>query len=221
MPALRRLLALALLGATYLPLHRLLSVQRTGPAGAATLEAAETAWVLGLSGSLIVLTFAWLLARMVPAGTAGTLEQLARRLEAPPPWTFAAGLGAAVAVLTTGVSLGIHGGAPTSVDEMAQLLHAAALTGGRVTIPLEGSAAAFIIQNGIAADGGWASIYPPGHTLLLAVGLLLGVPWAVGPALTGLATTCFTRGAEELLGPRVGRAAGVLMVVSPFWLLLG
>lgn len=223
MPFLRRLAALALLVAAYAPLHRLLSVQRTGPAGAATLEAAETAWVLGLSGSLIVLTFAWLLARMVPDGVGRpeTLEGMARRLEAPSDRAFAAGLGAVVALLASAVSLQVHGGAPTSVDEMAQMLHAAALTGGRLTLPMEGSGAAFIVQNGISVDGGWSSIYPPGHTLLLALGLAVGIPWAVGPILLGLASACFTRGADELLGPRVGRTAGLLLAVSPFWLLLG
>jgi hypothetical protein len=104
---------------------------------------------------------------------------------------------------------------------MAQLLHARALAGGRLTIPLPGDASAWTIQNGLATPGGWASIYPPLHTMLLALGLRLGAPWIVGPVSVGVATWASTLAFEQLLGPRVGRVAGLALALSPFWVLLG
>lgn len=220
---LRRLAGATLLVLAFAPLHRLLRPEAAGPAGAATREAAETAWILGLSGGVIVLTFAWLLARMVPSRSPGTdpVERLAERMVRPSAPGFAAATGLLVAGLCTLIALVVHGGRPTSVDEMAQLLHAAALADGRLTVPLEGAPAAWVIQNGVVTEGGWASIYPPGHTLLLALGLWAGASWAVGPLLTGLGAACFTWSADRLLGPRTGRLAGLLLAVSPFWLLLG
>lgn len=223
MPLARRLAGAALLLAAYLPFHRLLDVERTGPAGSSMRAAAETAWVLGLSGSLIVLTFAWLLARMVPydAGRPDFVARLGALVARPGRMVFALALGVLSLGLTALLARAVHGGVPTSVDELAQLYHAAAVAGGRLGIPLSGSPAAWIAQNGIATDAGWVSIYPPMHTLLLAAGLAMGTPWLVGPVLTGVATGAFTWAADDLLGPRTGRLAGLLLCVSPFWLLLG
>lgn len=223
MPALRRLAGAALLVTAYAPLHRLLDEERSGPAGAATRAAAEGAWVLGLSGTVIVLAFAWVVTRMVPPARDGgrRLGAAAERLSEPSTVAFAAGVGALALALGAVVALGVHGAHPSSVDEMAQLLHARAVAAGRLTIPLDGPAAAWIVQNGVVTDGGWASIYPPLHTLLLAAGVSLGAPWLVGPLAIGSATALVTLSAERLVGVVSGRVAGLLLALSPFWLLLG
>jgi hypothetical protein len=119
------------------------------------------------------------------------------------------------------VALVVHGGSPTSVDEMAQLLHARAIASGRLTIPLQGNPAAWVIQNGVSGPAGWVSIYPPFHTILLSLGVLIGAPWVVGPLATGVATGATTWTAERLLGAPAGRAAGFLLLASPFWILVG
>ena len=219
----RRFIGAALLLAALAPIHRLLDPVHTGPAGRATRTAAEAAWTVGLFGSFIVVTFAWVCIRMVPRG------QVMRRIGMPlhhllsagSPGAFAASIGGIAALLATGVALLVHGGAPTSVDEMAQLLHARALAGGRLTLPLEGSEAAWLIQNGIVTLNGWVSIYPPLHTVLLALGFLVGAPWLVGPIGIGVASGATVWSAERLMGAGVGRVGGVLLLVSPFWLLLG
>jgi hypothetical protein len=223
MSYLRRILGAALLLTVYVPLHRLLDPARTGPAGVATRTAAEAAWTLGVSGTLIVLTFAWVCVRMVPAGRIPRAwgESAVRWVGTPPAPTFAICLGFLATALAGLVAVTVHGGAPTTVDEMAQLLHASAIASGRMTIPLQGPAAAWMIQNGIAVDGGWASIYPPVHTLLLAGGLKSGLAWLVGPIAIGVATAATVSAGERLLGVATARFAGLLLVVSPFWLLLG
>jgi len=224
MPLLRRLAGVALIGAAFAPVHRLLDPARTGPAGEATRAAAEVAWTLGLSGTLIVLTLCWLWVRMVPVDRV-RLDRIGHRvavpLSRPSSGGFALALGTFVAMLCALTAWQVHGLAPTSVDEMAQLLHASALMRGRLTVPVEGTAAAWVVQNGVLTEGGWASIYPPLHTVLLALGMSIGAAWLAGPLMTGVATGLVTLAAERSLGVVPGRVTGLLLVVSPFWLLLG
>jgi hypothetical protein len=218
-----RLFGALLLLATYLPIHRLLDPEATGPAGAATRAAAEAAWAMGLSGTLIVVTLAWVCIRVLPADQAGAgrFRPVLDRIQAQKSVGFALSVGALATSLACGIAWRVYGGMPTSVDEMAQLFHASALRGGRLTIPLVGSDAAWVIQNGVITSEGWASIYPPVHTILLAIGLFVGAAWIVGPIAIGVATALTTLSAEILLGATVGRVTGLLLAVCPFWLLLG
>lgn len=73
----------------------------------------------------------------------------------------------------------------------------------------------FIVQSGDR----WASIYPFGHPLLLAIGVRIGAIWLI-PPLVGAATV----GMIYLLGQkvyrtRVGLLAALLLASSPFFLM--
>ncbi|MEM7416826.1 MAG: hypothetical protein AAF389_15070 [Gemmatimonadota bacterium] len=221
MSVLRRLSAVALLVAVYLPLPRLLS-ERAGPAGAATRDAAEAAWVLGLTGTIIILVFAWVVVRMSgpPADERRWADRLTLLLR-PDSERLAVGLGVVAFALAAAIAWFIHGGAPTSVDEMVQLAHARALAAGTLGLPTLASGADVALQNGIVTDDGWVSIYPPFHTILLALAASWGGHWLVGPAMTGVATAAATSVGQRLLGELSGRILGLLLVVSPYWLLLG
>ena len=219
----QRLVGAAIVLSVLLPVHRLLDPAQTGPAGAATRDTAEAAWVLGLSGALIVLTLAWVAMRMQPGvgRPTRTLEHLWHTVLRPSSRAFAIATGV-LAFLGSGIiAHRVHGRSPTTVDEMAQLLHAALLAGGSMTLPTGEAAAAWLIQNGVMTETGWASIYPPFHTLLLALGLAAGAPWLIGPLMTAIATGASTWVIERVAGAENGRLAGLLLCVSPFWLLLG
>ena len=218
-----RLLGAALVLSVLLPVHRLLDPAQTGPAGAATRDTAEAAWLLGLSGALIVLTLAWVAMRMQPGvgRPARTLEYVWHAILRPSPRAFATATGVLAFLGSGSIAHWAHGRSPTTVDEMAQLLHAALLARGSMTLPTGESAAAWLIQNGVMTEAGWASIYPPFHTLLLAVGLTAGIPWLMGPLMTAIATGASTWVIERVAGAESGRLAGLLLCVSPFWLLLG
>lgn len=219
----QRLIGAALVLMALLPVHRVLDPHHTGPAGAATRDAGETAWILGWTGTFIVLTLAWVAMRMQPAtGSAGrTVAGVWSAVLTPGAKHFAVFTGALATVGAGLVASEMHGRGPTTVDEMAHLLHASAVAGGHLTVPAGESAAAFVLQNGIISGEGWASIYPPFHTLVLALGLLTGAAWLVGPILTGVATGTSTWAIERAAGASSGRLAGLLLCVSPFWLLLG
>lgn len=219
----QRLVGVALALSAILPVHRLLDPRDTGPAGAATRDVAEASWLLGVSGTLIVVTLAWVAMRMQPQTrtTGGVVRLPWDAVRGPTPGSFAI-LTGCVATLGSGILASrAHGRAPTTVDEMAQLLHAAIVADGRLTLPTGDAAAALVLQNGVLTHEGWVSIYPPLHTLLLAIGLTLGAAWLVGPILTGIATGASAWTLERLMGKGAGRLSGLLLCVSPFWLLVG
>jgi hypothetical protein len=217
-----RLLGLLLLVGAYAPLHRLLDPERTGPAGEATRQAAESAWGVALYGTLVVVGAALVLTILVPSDApARVLARMADLLARPGRYLYAGVAAVLASVLSLAVAVYLYHGYPTSVDEMAQLYHAQALTAGRLAVPLPGDATAWIIQNGLVTPEGWASIYPPFHTVLLALGLGLGAPWLVGPLVVGVATWASSLSFEEHLGSRRGRVAALVLAVCPFWLLLG
>jgi 4-amino-4-deoxy-L-arabinose transferase-like glycosyltransferase len=69
--------------------------------------------------------------------------------------------------------------------------------------------------------GRWFAKYPPLFPLVLAAGVSVGLPWLVNPllgALTGLAVYLLGR---EIAGWRAGLLAWVLLLVSPFFLIMG
>lgn len=221
---LRRLLGALLLASVVLPLHRLLDPVRTGLAGAATRGAAEAAWSTGLLGAALVAAAALLLGwRIGAGGLRRGAVRCARAAAVLPSGIWAAGLGLVAFIGSAAAALGLYGGLPTTVDAMAQLLHAQGLQGGSLAVELPGPARAWIVQNGILTGEGWASVYPPGHTAILAMGLALGVPWMVGPVAAAATAVLASLALDRLLVERseVARAASVAVAGSPFLLLLG
>ncbi len=220
--AMRGLAGAALLVAAYAPLHRLLDPARTGLAGSATRASAEAAWTLGAWGTVVVAGLAVAAAVLVRSDPASWGARAARRLALVPAGLFAAGAAGTAFVLSAGVARGVFLGEPTSVDEMVQLLHARVLLSGNCALPLPGDAAAWMVQNSLLTPRGWASVYPPLHTLLLAGGMALGGSWLVGPMAAGtgagLASLAFVRLLPER--PVLARAAGALAAVAPFGVLL-
>jgi len=216
-------LGVALLAGSYLPLHRLLAPEMTGPAGVQTRAAAEAAWVSGLIGTGMVLVVAFLLARVV----AGDLidqrcAAVGKRLARVPIIPFSFGVAGLALLQGVLIAWSVHGGRPTSVDEMVQLLHARALLDGGIALPLGGPAPAWSVMNGMVTELGWASVYPPFHTAWLAAWLSVGAAWLAGPVATastvGLTAWC----ADALLDDRaVARAAGLVLAFTSFVLVLG
>lgn len=219
----RRLLGAALLLAAYVPFHRLLDPAETGLAGATTRRVTESAWTVGIWGTVLVAGAAAALTLLLKADPARALSPLARVLVRAPAVRFALACALAAAGLSAAVSLFVFGGLPTSVDEMVQMAHARALLAGGIALPLPGDPAAWMIQNSLLTPHGWASVYPPLHTAALAVGMAAGLPWLVGPVATGMMAG-FTAVALPRVfpdRPAAARGAAVLVAVSPFVVFMG
>ncbi len=71
---------------------------------------------------------------------------------------------------------------PHVQDSIAQLFQAKIFKMGALYAPLPPHKEFFDYTN-IINDSRWYSQYPPGHSLLLMLGLFLGAPWLIGPLL--------------------------------------
>jgi hypothetical protein len=131
---------------------------------------------------------------------------------------------AAVAgLLSAAVALGVYDRLLVSVDEMAQMINARYLASGQLAAPLPAGAEAWSIPNMLVTELGWSSQYPPGHPLVWAGFVLVGLGWAAGPVLfalmVGLLSASFDRLLPEAHRPH-GRIAVLLLAASPLALSL-
>lgn len=148
--------------------------------------------------------------------------ELGRRLAAVSGRRFAALTAAAALGLGIVLAWTVHRASPTSVDEAVQLLHARALLEGGLALPLAGPPAAWATVNAVITDAGWASIYPPGHTLWLALWLAAGLSWAAGPVAVAVAVAALARAVDLLTsGNPAGRVGVLLVALSPYVQLIG
>lgn len=116
-------------------------------------------------------------------------------------------------------SLVVFGRIPHIVDAVDQLFHAKIFLLGRLFAPSTGVGEYFAISHMID-NGRWYSQYPPGHTLLLAVGQLFRAPWLVNPLFGGLSVALLYKLGQEMFDERTARLAAILGAISPFLLLM-
>lgn len=178
-----------------------------------------TEWLLGL---VIFGGVAWMAARYVPALPDACVQGAVvfesgvltgRRL---PIASIA--LLAALLVLTSRVAFQHQ---PLLVDSVVQLFQAQIFASGHITAPAPAAEGFVATQHMLVQDGRWFAQYPPGHALLLAAGILAGIPWLV-PVLLSLGTAWFlSRFAAETWDERTGRALLMLIPFVPFFWVMG
>ena len=217
-----RLLAavLAILGVA--PLWRLLANSSTGLAGAATANEASAHSAVLWSG-LLICAAPGLLAAVLLDGA--TLDAFAARvlapLRKPTKLAFALVLSAVAAATAALIAYGVMGGTPTLIDSFAQLLHARYLAEGMVAGPVGPNSEFWHIQQTLLTPNGWVSQYPPGHVLLLALGMKLGLVALIGPLCWGVAVFFTTLTLHQLVEDVViARLAALVAALSPFGLAL-
>jgi hypothetical protein len=212
--------ALAILGVA--PLWRLLSERPTGLAGAATAAQAN-AYSTMLWNGLLLCAVPGLLATLLidRAAFEALIDRLTAPLRKPRAVAFAGVLALVATTLAAAISYFVMGGVPTLIDSFAQLLQARYLADGSFSGPLSSNAEFWHIQQSVLTENGWVSQYPPGHIVLLALGMKLGAVWLIGPLCWGIAVFFATLTLHELV-PRttVARAAALLAAISPFGLAL-
>lgn len=138
-------------------------------------------------------------------------------------WGFFALVGGTGTLATGLVATNLLERIPHVQDDVAYLFQAKMLAGGAFHVPAPPVAIrSFFAQQFMPFyHGEWLSQYPPGHPLLLMLGVLVGAPWLVEPVLASLALGCTYLLGRRLYGNEVGILAALLGLSSPFWLFLG
>jgi len=110
---------------------------------------------------------------------------------------------------------------PHLVDSVIQLFQAKAFAVGQVVLEAPEHYGFFMTQHMLVRDGLWSSQYPPGHSLLLAIGVLCGVPWVI-PILLSLGTIVLVYTiTRSIYDETTAGVAVILISISPFFLFLG
>ncbi len=121
-----------------------------------------------------------------------------------------------VLMVAAAISAAAFGRTPHVPDSIAQLFQAQIFAAGRVWTPppswVEFVGSEFVV----AQHGRWYSQYPPGHSALLAVGILLGAPWLVNPLLGAAAAPFLYAAGRAACSRRVALMATLLYALSPF-----
>ncbi len=233
-----RVVGAVLVAAAFLPLHRLLDPARAGPAAASTRAQVDAVMAHAWSGTAAVLAMAALVVvlvglrmRSLRSDGSGDGSEASPPFH-PHPWETAtargltgiserawvAGCAVVAGAITGAVSRWLLGGRPTLADEVIQLRHARLLAAGQWADAWPLDAAFRNSVNGVWTPEGWASIYPPGHTALLAVAARLGAVEWLGPLLTA-GTVGFTAALVLRLFPErptTARVAAAAVALSPF-----
>lgn len=138
-------------------------------------------------------------------------------------WMLAALCGIAALIATASIATDLLERVPHVQDSVAYLFQAKIFALGHLSVPAPPAALQpFFSEEYVPFyHGRWFGQYPPGHPLVLALGVLLGAPWLVGPAESSLAIAALVLLARQVYGSGTALVAALLALTSPFWLLLG
>ena len=109
---------------------------------------------------------------------------------------------------------------PHIEDEMAFAWQAQVYARGQVTIPSPPHPNIMMTPFVVDYQGQRFSKYPPGWSVVLAFGYLLGARAWLNPLLAGLAVWLTYRLGQKAFNPAVGLLAAFLTLLSPFFLML-
>jgi len=108
---------------------------------------------------------------------------------------------------------------PHIEDEIAYAWQAAAVAGGRLTVPSPAAPKSFLVPFVVDYNGQRFGKYPPGWPALLGVGVFFGARALVNPLLAGLAVWLIYRLGKRVSTETVGLLAAGLTLTSPFFLM--
>lgn len=123
-------------------------------------------------------------------------------------------------ILTNILSLVLFQHIPHIQDSVAQLFHGMIFSHGVLVAPAPPLPDFFQAIHVIIQDGKWYSQYPPGHSFLLMLGVLIGAPWVIDPLFGALTVGAMYFLGKELHGEVVGRLSALLTLLSPFVLFM-
>lgn len=151
----------------------------------------------------------------------GMVDRLTARVNAAPVrWALA--LATATFVLYVVVAWTVFDARPLLIDEIVQLWQAQMFAAGRLSRPTLATQEFFSVLHIVDTGDKVYSHFPPGGPAMLAIGVLLGAPWIIGPLCSALAVYGYARWLR-FVEPRDGVASGaaVLFAFAPFAVFMG
>ena len=145
-------------------------------------------------------------------------ETRSRKVAAP---VIAALLGLFATALSAWLCWRVFEGIPHVSDGVSYVFQARIFANGHLFLAPPPVPEVFKIEDVVLTADRWASKYPPGFPLILAVGYLLHASWLVNPVLLGLAVFGVFRLGRTLYDEVTGLLAAILLAISPFALILG
>jgi hypothetical protein len=121
----------------------------------------------------------------------------------------------------SGIALYALGGVPHVDDEAAYLFQAKIFAHGDFWAPAPPEPEFFAHEHMIITPERWFAKYPPFFPALLSLGVRAGAPWLVNPVLGALVGLAAYRLGREIAGWRCGIGAWCLLLVSPFFVIMG
>lgn len=123
-------------------------------------------------------------------------------------------------IIATAVAWGVFDAIPHLEDENAVYFQAKVFASGQVVQPDSPPRWAFGTPFVIDYNGHVFSKYPPGYSLVLAIGMLIHLPWLINPILAALGILAVFLLARELFDEKTALLAAALGVISPMYMLV-
>ncbi len=126
----------------------------------------------------------------------------------------------AIFAITIWLAVDVLERVPHVQDSITFLFQSQTLAGGALWAPPPAEPEAFKQEFLTVWDQKWFGQYPPGYPMVLAVGVLSGAPWLINPWLAVLSSVLLIKLGTLLYRPSSGMLAGLLALLSPFYLFL-
>lgn len=125
-----------------------------------------------------------------------------------------------VIILSSVLCLLSYQGFPHIPDEVMYLYQARYMADGSLTVPAPPVPEAFSFYLVPHESDRWYSIFPPGWPFVLALGVILGIPWLVNPFLAGLNIVLVYTLIRDVSDRAKARFALFLLCLSPWYIFM-
>jgi hypothetical protein len=183
-----------------------------------TSEVALPGWLHAVGGAFV------LGGTLLAARRDGVARRVVERLASASVWNawwLPYPVGGAAFLLAAGVAHVVLESMPHVPDEFAYLFQARLFADGHLYAPVPPLPEHFPGPWVLAHEGRLFAVFPPGWSAVLAVGALLGVPQLVNPLLAAGCVVATYFVALELFDRRTAALSALLLVASPFFVVLG
>jgi hypothetical protein len=133
------------------------------------------------------------------------------------PTRFGLSISTVALLIYAVVASAVFSRVPISIDELVQVIQARTFVGGRLWQAASPTPEFYSVLNMVDVNGRYYSQFPPGGPAMLAVGVLVGAPWLVGPVCGAVSVMAFWW-YLRVVEPRRGVAVGAVMLfaLAPF-----